>query len=196
MTYMSRSNLVEGNNYCFNKKDFNRLVKSVGVSKDVLDRSWIGCGEYSDVYDIGGGKVLRISNYPEYELASYLKDNPTYGFVKVFDAFEVEDYSIAVCEKLYPIRIEGIAWGNFIRCFGNYDPLSMYFEAEEWLKKTRYLYEIELEHFDKVVQSCVESGIRIEDLHSENWLMTKDEEIVICDLGFAHFVDKFSTRIL
>lgn len=187
---LSSDSYVSGDNICLSPFDLKKIFKKTGVILE--EASFIGSGSYCDVYDIGDEEVLRVSTeYSDRSLEKYLKGNPTYGFPEVYESFDLFDCNITICEKLYPIRVEGVNWERFISYIGIYDILSMFFETEQWSKKTRKVFQKEIEHLDRIAQVHFEKGIRMDDLHDENWLMRKNGEIVICDLGSVRFVEKY-----
>lgn len=99
--------VVDGEVWDMYEEGTPRYLFSEMVSEGDLPLRHLGSGKWADVYDLGGGRVVKVNENPCWDLfMEFAKDNPSPHLPRIVRHDDGSDYSITEMEILDELGIE------------------------------------------------------------------------------------------
>lgn len=162
-----------------------KIAKRLGISPD-KELDWLGGGVYANAYDIGDGRVIKISSdESDYRLAQYLYGKSLFGFVRLYDVFEIDGHRCTVSEKMYRVDRH---WEKFMKLTDDIrDPVKNFLWWEDKADPAlREEYGVQIGWLELVAEICLDHNIAFSDLHWENIMQDSMGCVAITDLGCSY----------
>lgn len=176
--------------FCFDEGEWVKIAKQFDFNP-YRETEHIGAGYYADVYDIGRGRVLKITRDPsDFKMAEKIRKEPLFGFVRIYDVCRVAGYKCIVAEKMArPIKSDE-TWCEFIKTttrHGKRDPVQNWlFWMDKASDEDREFYKVQIGWLEMVAEQCLDRNYAFADLHSDNVMLDAQGCAYITDMGCAY----------